>query len=91
MSINFNDEVNDDVLEEMKRFFGKDTPMDRKTALIDTSVIDQKEMKKLANMSNQPVSVELHGEGEIKTLADGTRYQVTERGWRKLDTTDYPY
>ena len=84
MSINFNREVDDDVLEEMKRAFGKDTPMDRKTALIDTTVVDQKEMKKLAHMANQPVSVELHEEGEIKTLADGTRYQVTERGWRKI-------
>ena len=91
MSINFKDEVGEDVLEEMKRFFGEQTPMDRNTALIDAKLIDSREMKKLANLANQPVSVELHGAGEIKTLSDGTKYQVTPQGWKKLGTTEYPY
>lgn len=84
-----NDETSEMIAEKFK---GAVAALDDKTALINGLVdIKQKDMKEIANTAKQPVSVEMHGDGEIKTLSDGTRYQVTNQGWRKLDITEYPY
>ena len=38
------------------------------------------------NGAKQPVRVELNDIGEIKEMSDGTKYQVTPQGWKKLTT-----
>lgn len=32
----------------------------------------------------EAVTAQVVGEGRIETLSDGTRYEVTARGWKKL-------
>jgi hypothetical protein len=86
MSINFDNEANPETREMIEKLFGKPVADDRKHFLMDQMhVIDQKLMKQVANAAKQPAKVELHGLGEIKTLDDGSRYEVTPRGWRKIE------
>jgi hypothetical protein len=84
MSLNFDQPVNDELIAKIKEMIPV-VANDRKTFLMDAPVIDGKTFKAIANAANQPAKVELHGTGEIKTLEDGTRYEVTPRGWRKLE------
>jgi len=41
-------------------------------------------MKKIANAAKQPVSIELNDLGEVKTMQDGTKYEVTPNGWKRI-------
>lgn len=85
MSINFNDTPNPAALEFMEELMGEAQFSDGKSFLYDDMTeVNQREMKELANKAEQPVTVELHGEGEIKTMTDGTQYRVTRRGWVKV-------
>jgi len=85
MSINFNEPVNDEAVELVRKEFSKMVTHDRKTFLFDgMTEIKQSTIKKIANAAKQPVTIEINGDGDIKTLSDGTRYQVTPQGWRKL-------
>ena len=85
MSINFENEVNQEAIEKMRKAFGDPVAADGKQFLFDRmQEIKQSDMKAIVNAAKQPAAVELHGEGEIKTMADGTRYEVTPTGWRKL-------
>lgn len=84
MSISFNDTPNPLAKEFMEKMLGQAEFTDGKSFLYeDMAEVSQRQMKELANLAEQPVTVELHGEGEIKTMADGTQYQVTRRGDRK--------
>jgi hypothetical protein len=86
MSISFNDTPNPLAKEFMEKMLGGAEFTDGKSFLYgDMDEIEKGFMGELANKAGQPVTVELHGEGEIKSMADGTRYQVTPRGWVKLD------
>lgn len=68
-----------------EKFSEKIEAMDEKTVLLKQfNEIKQSDMKEIANTANQPVSVELHGNGEIKTMSDGTEYEVTPQGWQKI-------
>lgn len=85
MSIQFENPVNDAALEKIKELFGEPVASDRKTLLFDKmGEIRQYEMKEVANLAKQPATVEIHCQGTIKTMSDGTRYEVTPQGWRKL-------
>jgi hypothetical protein len=85
MSLNFDQPVDNEVIEKIKQILPV-VAHDRKTFLLGKfEAFESREMKKLANAAKQPARVELHGLGEIKTLEDGTRYEVTARGWRKLE------
>lgn len=85
MSMNFNKPVNDEALSRIKEIYGDPVANDRMTLLFDKmKEIRQPDMKEIANLAGQPVSVEVHEEGETKTMSDGTRYQVTPKGWRKI-------
>lgn len=86
MSINFNEPVNEATTSMIEELFGVPKVEDRKTFLFDRlDTIWGDKMKRLTNQAQQPVTVEAHGLGDIKTMADGTRYRVTENGWEKLD------
>ena len=85
MSINFEDPMNDEARDKLKEIFSdKLVAMDEYTALVNQKEFVQQSMKELANRAKQPVEVEINNEGEIKVMSDGTRYQCTPRGWKKL-------
>ena len=85
MSINFNEEVNDETMQKMQEVFGdKLKAFDRKIALIEGESIDAKDLKEIANTANQPATLEIHSVGDVKTMSDGTQYKVTKSGWRKV-------
>ena len=92
MSINFDEPVSDEVTDELKRMLGDQVvAQDEKTTLLtqlEDFTLLQRRMKKIANMANQPVVVEINDLGDIKTMSDGTRYKVTQAGWRKLGKDD---
>jgi len=96
MSINFNDTPNPlakEFMEKMlmtscatRRFsYGQAEFTDGKSFLYDgMKEIEGGFIGELANKAEQPVTMELHGKGEIKTMSDGTQYHVTRRGWVKV-------
>lgn len=87
MAMNFQDPVNNEAFAKIFEEFGdKVVANDRKTFLLnDVGAIHQKLMKEIANTAKQPATVEVCGEGEIKTMSDGTRYRVTPQGWQKIE------
>ena len=85
MSINFNEPVGPEAESMLKKLFGDPVASDAKTFLYDQQlVLEQKLMTELAKKAKQLVPVELNSEGEIKIMSDGTQYQVTPKGWRKI-------
>lgn len=85
MSINFKDPMNEDARRIMEELCGKPVATDERTALFNNMrTIRQPEMNRLANAAKQPITVEIHSDGDIKTMSDGTRYRVTPLGWKRL-------
>ena len=86
MSLNFQEPVDSDVIARIKELLTVKAN-DDKTFLIDDQTIEAAKMKVIANAAKQPAAIELHGVGEIKELADGSRYRATTRGWIKIEPT----
>lgn len=85
MSMNFEKPISEEEQGFIKEMLGDQVKaIDAKTALLEGRVIQQQQMKKIANKLNQPVYVELHGEDEIKTMSDGSQYRVTMSGWVRI-------
>ena len=85
MSMSFDKPISDDDKDFIKKMFGKGVDaMDEKIVLLNHRMHLHSEMKEVANQTKQPVSLEINSEGEIKPLSDGSRYRVTESGWKKL-------
>ena len=85
MSISFEDPMNDEAREAFYKIFGTEVvAMDERQVLLNKRDFKQSDMKIVANAAKQPAQLEMHGEGDIKTMSDGTRYKVTSRGWQKL-------
>jgi len=86
MSIQFDKPITEEHQEFIREVMGRQVEvLDDSLMLLKSGIIDQKKMKEIANETNQVVTVELNEPGEIKTMSDGTRYQVTSRGWRKIE------
>jgi hypothetical protein len=72
----------------LESFFGEAKAFDPLSMLYDHDQmpsIDNNLFKAIANKENQPVDVNLYKPGEIKTMSDGTQYQVDEKGnWRRI-------
>ena len=86
MSMNFDDPMQPETKQRIKKLFGDGlTAIDDHTALFENTQLVRDELKAALQAEKQPVSVEIHEDGDIKTMSDGTRYQVTKRGWVKLD------
>ena len=85
MSIQFERPMNEATEKLIKEMFKeKVAAIDEQTALINSNYIAGTDMKQIANTANQPASVVLHDEGEIKTMSDGTQYRVDPKGWRRI-------
>lgn len=83
--MDFQEPVNPEAYEKIVKHFGEPVATDKKTFLFnDMNRIEQRAMKEIANAAKQPATVAVVGEGEIKTFSDGTRYQVTNKGWVRL-------
>ena len=86
MSINFEEDMNDEARAALLDTFADQLKaMDERTALVDSKQFTQQSMKKIAVAAKQVATLEMHGVGDIKILSDGTKYEVTPRGWEKLD------
>jgi len=89
MSIDFNEPMSNAALARMREMFpGGFIAADEKTALIEPAELTSEQMKELANLAGQPATLNLHGQGEIKTMADGTQYKVTPKGWVKMQPVE---
>ena len=86
MSINFQQPPSPESIAMMQRMFGEPVAKSDREFLYDKlNTIERKQMSELARAAKQPVSVELHDVGEIKTMSDGTKYRVTPTGWVKVE------
>lgn len=86
MSMSFVNPVSAELAAKIAEEFGQPVATDRKTFLFNRfDAINSKLMKEIANEAKQPVTVEMNGEGEIKTMSDGTQYRVTPQGWKKIE------
>ncbi len=85
MSMQFEKPMNEETVEAIKKAFGeKIAVMDRKNVLLENlSMISQEKMSAIAKKTKQPVALNLHDNGDIVEMSDGTKYRVTENGWRK--------
>lgn len=89
MSVNFSGPVNEKTKEELRKIFGVAKAEDGQTFLYDQlREIEQTKMKKVVQEAGQTATVELNEIGEIKTMSDGRRYEVTPQGWKRLPTDD---
>ena len=85
MSMNFEKPLTDENQEFLREFIGEDiVALDEKTVLFRTRNVNQQAVSHIADMVNQVATVEINGLGEIKTLSDGSQYQVTAHGWKKI-------
>lgn len=85
MSINTEQPMNAATAARLREMFGEPVAADPKTMLFDKlKALDQREMSDVARIAGQPVTVEVNGPGEVKTMSDGSKYQVTSQGWKKL-------
>lgn len=83
MSINFEHPVNDAARRLIEQVTGGNAPSDDRTFLVDMIKLDSGTMRQIARAAAQPVTVELAPPGAVKTLADGSKYVATKRGWVK--------
>ena len=86
MSMQFDEPMNEETAKRIKEMFGEKIAVmdDRNVLLEKLAELHQQEMKIVANTAEQPVTVNIHDEGDIVTMSDGTRYRVTAQGWRKV-------
>ena len=92
MSINFNDDMNGDAKNFIAEAF-KDhlEDFDDRTVLLkDAAAINQKQMKELANLAKQVVTVELNEIGDTKEV-NGKKYVLNEIGWIRCDAEGNPF
>lgn len=86
MSIQFENPMDEETQRRLREWFGPQiAAMDERLVLLNRLELESTKMQDLANRTKGPVVVELHDEGEIKTLGDGTRYRVTAAGWKRMD------
>lgn len=88
MSATFQNPVDDEMMKHMAEFFGQPVATDRKIFLYDElpDPLVGGKVAELAKKDEQPLTVEINDPGEIKTLSDGTKYRVTQKGWQKIVT-----
>lgn len=86
MSVSTPSPMTAEMMESLRRTLGKPVARDERTALYDQmAALTSKQGGDMARAQGEPVKVEMHEVGDIKILSDGTRYQVTPSGWKKLD------
>jgi len=86
MSMQFEQPMDEETEKRVKQMFaGNIAVIDEQNVLLEKlTEIQQKEMSKLAKTAKQPVTVNIHDQGDIVKMSDGTEYQVTKQGWQKV-------
>ena len=87
MSIQFDQPMNEETMQHIRKMFhGKIAVVDDRRVLLDDlkEAFNRRQMSDLARTAKQPVTLNLHGRGDIVEMSDGTKYQVTDRGWKKI-------
>ena len=84
MSIQFEKPMNNETADRIKEAFGnKIAVMDEKNVLLER--LEESEISKwIPDTANQPVTVNIHDQDDIVVMSDGTKYKVTQKGWRKV-------
>ena len=86
MSMQFDQPMDKKTSKRIKEMFGDNiVVMDAQNVLLENlSEIHQKQMKVVADTSKQPITMNIHDEDDIVEMTDGTKYQVTPKGWQKI-------
>ena len=83
--LRFEHPIDDTTLDLIKEEFGDPKFHDRRQMLFDDMpVINGSKMRDIVKAAKQTAVIEINSEGDIATMADGTRYRVTARGWQKI-------
>ena len=85
MSIQFKRPMDKETTEALEKFLGENIAvMDDKNVLVENlSEAHQKEMSNIVKTTRQPAAINIHDEDDIVEMSDGTKYQVTKKGWKK--------
>lgn len=79
----FQNELTPAQREIVEALAGLPEAADGKKFLFNRKIGDRR-VAKIAREVGEAVTAQVVGEGRIETLSDGTRYEVTARGWKKL-------
>ena len=82
----FERELTPDEQDELAAAFADGmVAIDEKQALLDWfGEDDEIKRETFEKRLSQKINVGALAEGEIRTMSDGTQYQVTTKGWRKI-------
>lgn len=85
MSVSFENPLSEEGKSFLHELIGKPVAADEKQFLFDNMpTIEPAKMDQLVVLAGQPLVVKLHELDDVKTLSDGTRYIVTDKGWAKI-------
>ena len=86
--IHFDRPYDEETKKRLESLFGAAKAFDPHSMLFNHDqmpLIDNNVFRSIANTERQPVDVNLYKPGEVKTMTDGTQYQVDEKGnWRRI-------
>ena len=83
MSVKLSRPMNQDQMQAMSELL-EPVFADESNMLFDRLEVNSQGFRKAANELGQVIEVELNDIEDIKTMADGSRYRVTDSGWEKL-------
>ena len=85
MSMSFINPINEETAAAIRDLCGEPVAHDERTFLFDGSATKLiRAIPEISRKAKQSATVESHSEGAIHTMSDGTRYQVTPKGWQKI-------
>lgn len=86
MSMQFDEAMDEKSKAAIMKAFGDTMAVsDEKTALFDNLTEEkQEEFEAFPYEIDQNVTTKIHKGGDVVEMSDGTKYQVTTKGWRKI-------
>lgn len=85
-SIKFTERLRPDQIKFVKHFL-EVVAVDEYQALTDIQKMEREDLSQLSRNLMQVVNIELHDEGDIKTMSDGTCYLLEKDGWKELSAS----
>lgn len=80
----FKNELTDAQRKMVEELMGKPEAEDGKTFLYNRLKMPRRKLAKIAREVAEGVTARTVDEGQIITMKDGTRYEVTARGWVRV-------
>ena len=88
MGMHFENPIDDETMDLIKKkFIGHIAVADQQNILLEKlneKIIHQKDMSEIARKANQPATLKMYDQDDVVEMTDGTKYQVTKSGWKKL-------